>query len=67
MNKTHDKYMIENRIESLKKIMNESGKTVMSLDMIIAGYIVTRDNEVKKKESLQKTINKLNIKLDKLK
>lgn len=66
MNITHDKYIIENKIKSLSKIYDESNETILHLNGLVSQYITARDNETRKKENLQKSIAKLNAKLDRL-
>lgn len=57
----------QNRINSLTKILEESGRTVISLNRIIADYTSSKRVETKKKNDLTKNINRLKVKLEKLK
>lgn len=56
----------QNRIDSLTKIREESNRTVISLNKIIADYTNSRQIEKKKQIQLKKNINILKNKLDKL-
>ena len=58
---------IEKRIESLFMIKKESDKTVTCLNRIVANYISARNAAIEKGKTLQDNINRLNVKLDKLK
>lgn len=58
---------IENRIESLSKIAEESARTVVHLNKIVVEYKTAKDNEIKKGRTLKSNINKLKRKLNRLK
>ena len=61
-----DTINIKDKIESLTRIMEESSETIKHLNILASEYITARNNEVKKKESLQKNIDRLNDELKKL-
>ena len=55
---------IKDRIESLTRMMEETNETIRYLNILVSQNITARDNQIKKKESLQKNIDKLNDELD---
>ena len=59
-----DTINIKDKIDSLTKIMEESSETIIQLNILASEYITARNNEIKKKESLQKNIDRLNDELD---
>ena len=66
MNETESIEDIQNRIESLTKIREESNRTVLHLTDIIAGHVEAKNIELTKKKSLENNIKRLKTKLDKL-
>lgn len=66
MNETKSIEYIENKIKSLTKIHEESNRTILHLNKIIAGYSEAINIETKKKNDLQKNIMRLKAKLDRL-
>lgn len=58
---------IKSKIESLSKIKEESYRTILQLNISISENTTSRDIEIKRKDNLQKNIDKLYAKIHEIK
>ena len=65
--RTHrKKYIIDKRILALKNLLIETERNITHLNVLVSERITARDNQIKKKETLQENIDKLEAALKKL-
>ena len=60
------KHMINERILALRNLLTETERTITHLNVLVSERITARDNQIKKKETLQENIGKLEVALKKL-
>lgn len=48
----------------MTNMIEETNETIIHLNILVSEHAAARDNEIKKKENLQKNIDKLNNELD---
>lgn len=60
------KYIISERILSLKNLLIETERNVTHLNVLVSERITARDNEIKKKKTIEENIGKLEVALKKL-
>jgi hypothetical protein len=60
------KYIISERILSLKNLSIETERNITHLNVLVSERITARDNEIKKKKTIEENIGKLEVALKKL-
>ena len=60
------KYIIDKRILALKNLLAETERNITHLNVLVSERTVAKDNQIKKKETLQENIGKLEVALNKL-
>ena len=55
------KYIINERILALRNLLVETERNITQLNILVSEHATARDNEIKKKETLQENIDKLEI------
>lgn len=60
------KYIINERILALRNLLIETEQNITHLNVLVFERIAARDNQIKKKETLQENIDKLEVVLKKL-
>lgn len=61
-----EKYIINERILSLKNLLIETERNVSHLNVLVSERIAARDDEIKKKKTIKENIDELEIVLKKL-
>lgn len=59
-------YELNERISAAKSLSFETERNIVHLNTLVSEYVTARDNEIKKKEQIQKNLDKLIAKLKKL-
>ena len=60
------KYIISERILSLKNLSIETERNITHLNVLVSENVAARDNEIKKKKTTEENINKLMVTFEKL-
>lgn len=55
------KYIINERILVLRNLLVETERNIIQLNVLVSEHATARDNEIKKKETLQENIDGLEI------
>ena len=60
------KYIINERILALRNLLVETERNITQLNVLVSEHVTARDNEIKKKETLQENVDKLEAVFKKL-
>ena len=61
-----EKYIINERILSLKNLLIETERNIIHLNVLVSERITARDDEIKKKKTIEENIDKLEVRHKKL-